>query len=100
MARRVEASGVLLREHEHGERLPTARFRLRPAALPAEAARRAGQTEQIAGRQTVDVAVNGDDSALILGLGKSQPLDRARQGSLEPGSYRHTTIRHSSKPRR
>ena len=90
-----------------GERLAAARTRARRAspdrAIPppptGRAARRAGQTEQIAGPQIGGVAVNEDHSALIFGLGKIQSLDRARQGSLEPGSYRHTTIRRSSRPR-
>jgi hypothetical protein len=57
-----------------------ARFRYRPAALPPQAVRRAGQTEQIAG-QLVGATVNDDDSALILAPDKIPSLDYARQGS-------------------
>ncbi len=50
-------------------------------------------------RRLLASLVNEDHSAVFSGLGKIQSLDRARQGSLEPGSYRHTTIRRSSRPR-
>jgi hypothetical protein len=95
------------------------------AALPAEAVRPAGQTEQTAWPQIVGVAVNEGEPALqpfavrqeplaspcayptnlvftacvIFVLDKIQCLDYAPESSLEPDSYSRTTIRHSNKPR-
>jgi hypothetical protein len=59
---------------QNRERLPIARFRYCPAALPAEAARPAGQTERIPGPQFVGVAVNEGEPALQAFAVRQEPL--------------------------
>ena len=116
---------LLTRRRKTASVFPIARFPCSPAALPAEAARPAGQTEQIAGPQIVGVAINEGEPALpsfavrqeplasplsayptnsvftaclIFVLDKIQSLDHAPESSLELDSYSRTTIRHSNKP--